>query len=586
MAIKKITFSKPFYPKDISLKSEKQFFKLIGILKENHEVINLQHVKIKLTGINDIPIEGPITIVSSEIKRIHNKEYIPIDFQTQNKINNQIQLSIEQIPEQINAITFLYDIENINIPITDPLKDFENYINEPTNSRILFSAAFGQGKTTFLKLFFDQKEDTYETFHIYPINYSVSRNEDIFKFIKAELLFQLLGRDINFDKEKIPYTITLAKYLGENAHKIFIPFIKLIPLIGKDAFDIIENLNHLKNEFFKDHDNAQIDDETSAKRYISEIYEQEGSIFEDNFYTQLIRQLIEQLQEKGKQTILIIDDLDRMDPEHIFRILNVLSAHTDDYSNSSNFSNKFGFNKTIIVGDYKNLISIFKHRFGNKTDYRGYFDKFFSKNIFYYNNTDAVQNIIDEYTLHNNTNRNKNRGAKILRLILRILTKTNTISLRELLQLISSGNQEFSRQYFELTPFVPFIILNKCFTLEEIENKLSEAKTRFDEKSTSEIYYDHYTWMILTNLSTTKEIEGINKKTLTFRNNEYSFTIKNDYDDEAKVDTSSILINGSKPQSTASFFTGKDFADAIHMLFKKYKEKQPIIMLELTRYNN
>ena len=39
--------------------------------------------------------------------------------------------------------------------------------------------------------------------------------------------------------------------------------------------------------------------------------------------------LIDQLKKDGKKTVLIIDDLDRIDPEHIFRLLNVFAAHLD-----------------------------------------------------------------------------------------------------------------------------------------------------------------------------------------------------------------------------------------------------------------
>ena len=34
--------------------------------------------------------------------------------------------------------------------------------------------------------------------------------------------------------------------------------------------------------------------------------------------------------KKAKKPVLIIEDLDRLDPKHLFRILNVVSAHIDD----------------------------------------------------------------------------------------------------------------------------------------------------------------------------------------------------------------------------------------------------------------
>ena len=47
---------------------------------------------------------------------------------------------------------------------------------------------------------------------------------------------------------------------------------------------------------------------------------------------------------------LIIDDFERIDPEHIFRILNVFSSHMEGDEN-----NILGFDHVIIVGDIENI---------------------------------------------------------------------------------------------------------------------------------------------------------------------------------------------------------------------------------------
>ena len=78
---------------------------------------------------------------------------------------------------------------------------------------------------------------------------------------------------------------------------------------------------------------------------IKEAIDLKGSIYEDNLTTQIIRANIRLLKEESsKENVLIIDDLDRLDPEHIFRILNILSAHNDHFD-----ENKFSFEKAIIV---------------------------------------------------------------------------------------------------------------------------------------------------------------------------------------------------------------------------------------------
>ena len=121
--------------------------------------------------------------------------------------------------------------------------------------------------------------------------------------------------------------------------------------------------------------------------------EESKTIYECDAVTKLIQESIKEWkkQNPSKKIALLIEDMDRIDPAHLFRILNVLSAHID-YSykigisqneNSLN-NNKFGFDNLICVLDYNNLISIFKHFYGEKTSWKGYISKFSSKGYFSY----------------------------------------------------------------------------------------------------------------------------------------------------------------------------------------------------------
>src|SRR5690606_22035996 len=64
--------------------------------------------------------------------------------------------------------------------------DFSQHLDISDNQRILFTAPFGQGKSTFLNSFFHNKESQsqYLVIKLYPVHYSVSPNEDIFELIK------------------------------------------------------------------------------------------------------------------------------------------------------------------------------------------------------------------------------------------------------------------------------------------------------------------------------------------------------------------------------------------------------------------
>lgn len=77
------------------------------------------------------------------------------------------------------------------------------------------------------------------------------------------------------------------------------------------------------------------------------------------------------------KSVLIIEDLDRIDPAHLFRIMNVLSSQVDNpYYSEVPHGNKFGFDKIILVMDYEIARHLFHHFYGKEANYEGYMNKF------------------------------------------------------------------------------------------------------------------------------------------------------------------------------------------------------------------
>lgn len=84
--------------------------------------------------------------------------------------------------------------------------------------------------------------------------------------------------------------------------------------------------------------------------------------------------------------------MDRLDPAHLFRILNIFSAHLDRYNIYKNtksltdyaLTNKFGFDNIITVFDYDNTKKIFAHFYGENANFEGYINKFTSGYVFHY----------------------------------------------------------------------------------------------------------------------------------------------------------------------------------------------------------
>jgi hypothetical protein len=133
-------------------------------------------------------------------------------------------------------------------------------------------------------------------------------------------------------------------------------------------------------------------DGDSMVSYLEKLEQREGSIYENDVISKIISSIVE---AEPLESILILDDLDRLDPEHVFRILNVFAAHFKDELKSE-WANKFHFKKVIIVCDINNLRSIFHHKYGDNADFNGYIDKFYTSDIYHFDNKRAVSRIINK----------------------------------------------------------------------------------------------------------------------------------------------------------------------------------------------
>ena len=453
------------------------------------------------------------------------------------------------------VIEIYYEFIDFKTHSPEPFQYFKNHLDDLGNIKILFSAPYGSGKTTFLSYFFDKYQEQYEVFKLYPVNYSVSHNDDIFKYIKCELLFQLLGRDVEFDKEHFSYFQSCPEFFKNNVHNVLAPFIKLLPIIGKSAYEIYEKLYSLAEKYFDYHKELQKDDKEKVIDYLQEFYDREGSIFEDNFYTQLIRQLIEQLKAKQKQTVLIIDDTDRMDPEHIFRILNVFAAHYDSSEYNQGLSNKFGFDNIIIVCDYSNLRKIFSHRFGADTDFQGYIDKFYSKGIYYYDNHKTISLIIKESFSDN--------IFYILYIVLNDLLNTGNLSLREVLKIQNINiNDILQKPFYKDKYLFSYIfelhILMKLTDSASLIQKLQSCKQKLTiSDHNKNINYDRIAANAIIPLAAKMKKITNNNGTYTYNSIPYEFSITED------STSSRPQVKGIRQLNTeikeASTFTYEDF---------------------------
>ena len=323
-----------------------------------------------------------------------------------------------------------------------PTKDFLEHLQIQENERILFSGIYGIGKTTFIKHFFEDSKysDGYNAFHLFPINYSVSQNQDIFRYLKYDILFEAFtNNNVELENEDFTSLQALPFFAQTHFMQFLASFILIVPQLGRKFYKFYEVQKELYEKFqkFKDPDSESDD----IIRFVDEMHNADGSPYESDIITQFIQNSLENLKgDQDKKNVLIIDDLDRIDPNHIFRLLNVFAAHFDQ--RNEGLKNKFGFDHVIFVCDANNIEAIYRNRFGVGVDFEGYIDKFFSHQIFKFDNKENILSILsavihsikitgENEVLAKNYERS-NVLAEALKYIVSFLLESNQINLRSL----------------------------------------------------------------------------------------------------------------------------------------------------------
>lgn len=265
------------------------------------------------------------------------------------------------------------------IDITSELKRFAMHLEH--NPRTIFSAKFGDGKTYFLDKYMRQHQMDTLFIVLHPINYSVATNEDIFEYVKRDILVELSKTP---DFKEVDW--------GEAAKTVF----SFDSLLEENEFIFSDASPLMKAALVPFRLFKKVDDKYAIDKYFGRFENMHGGIFEQDQFTAAIKATIAKIQEHDRKCVLIIEDLDRIDPAHLFRILNVLGAHIDEDEGS----NKFGFDNIIAVLDYYTTKHIFHHFYGEAANYDGYMAKFYCHNRFEYSVTKEARNQLYEVLLN------------------------------------------------------------------------------------------------------------------------------------------------------------------------------------------
>ncbi len=290
------------------------------------------------------------------------------------------------------------------ITIDKTLGHFGEFLNLEGNKRIFFSGRFGSGKTSFLREFFRKDGlygKSYNAYFLFPIRYQILNNYDVLDFMRYDLLTEIYKNHWGvFEKAEVEKADGKFKVFLKsiNRPERIVEIVTILSKLGRST-EVISNLVEKLREFKEDTDNSE-------NKALVDLGSRVDSII--NADLDLSLEEILAAAKSDKKDVLVVDDLDRLDPNHIFRILNILSAHIDPRSDA----NLFNFDHIVVVGHKENIKHVFKHRYGPEADFDGYFDKFFTIKPYGFDIREDIRKWVDEVFYEFIANHPKNEDLK------------------------------------------------------------------------------------------------------------------------------------------------------------------------------
>ena len=245
----------------------------------------------------------------------------------------------------VNSIFTYMFVGTLTILIMEPINidkelvEFKEHLE--INERTILSSGFGDGKTYFLDKFKENNKEQFEFITIYPVNYQIANNREIFEYIKRDILIQMVANGMIKEDYEIPESMMIQYFIMNNSGTIFDTLLGTIPLlglteptvaaflIGLKGLKCIKSMYDRLKKYKKDIENKE--DINIIESFIESFSTEKGSPYEIDLITKLIIDNIRWYRNSSpkRKVILVIEDLDRIDPEHMFRILNVFTAHID-----------------------------------------------------------------------------------------------------------------------------------------------------------------------------------------------------------------------------------------------------------------
>jgi len=225
-----------------------------------------------------------------------------------------------------------------------------------------------------------------------------------------------------------------------------------------------------------------------------------------------------------------------------------------------------------LVCDVKNIENIFHHKYGEKTDFNGYMNKYFSSKPFEYDNKAMIVLSIEKlFSIVNNNQTKLNDTA--FKIFLELLIGGNRLTLREVLKITKNNfnafkiNEKVRDSYYYCGVFTkPIAFMVESVGTTNLIKKIQKLK---DDNFTLQIEFTKLTQFLVATLGNSRK-DSFNYE---ISGKEYLIEIDTDFNNFLMVKKIESLIS-SKDQSVVLDaiinFSNLDFYDLLIENIKKY----------------
>ena len=205
------------------------------------------------------------------------------------------------------------------IPVDSAIQEFREHLK--CHPRSILSARYGDGKSYFIDAFMKDPavKKEFQILKIYPVNYQVLENRDIFDIIKYDVLLQMGLNDMLDPAQEISSLDAFLFCMKSNGLDLLeslfnvassiegVSTVKAIGKVGKGAVGVIQRIQ----EAIKDYKEYKRGESSILDKYMGEM--DKTPIYEEDPITKIIQNNLTAWRKKrgnkNKRVVLLFEDM-------------------------------------------------------------------------------------------------------------------------------------------------------------------------------------------------------------------------------------------------------------------------------------